>query len=137
MNSGVMRLSMIAATVMLPVMTILSNAIAIFGGYLVAVFSIGVTTTTYVNGLKGNLLLIHGSGDDNVHFQNSEVLINALVAANKPFTMMEYPNRTHCVCQGKNTQLHLFELITRYLDQNLKSAPPRPAAPERAAAGGR
>ena len=91
---------------------------------------------TYVNGLKGNLLLIHGSGDDNVHFQNSEVLINALVAANKPFTMMEYPNRTHCVCQGKNTQLHLFELITRYLDQNLKSAP-RPAAPERAAAGSR
>ena len=92
---------------------------------------------TYVNGLKGNLLLIHGSGDDNVHFQNSEVLVNALVAANKPFTMMEYPNRTHCVCQGKNTQLHLFELIARYLEQNLKSAPPQPAAPERAAAGGR
>ena len=92
---------------------------------------------TYVNGLKGNLLLIHGAGDDNVHFQNSEVLINALVAANKPFTMMEYPNRTHCVCQGRNTQLHLFELITRYLDQNLKSARPGPAAPERAAAGSR
>ena len=92
---------------------------------------------TYVNGLKGNLLLVHGSGDDNVHFQNSEVLINALVAANKPFTMMEYPNRTHCVCQGKNTQLHLFELITRYLDQNLKSAPVRPPAPERAAVGAR
>ncbi|HWN20184.1 MAG TPA: S9 family peptidase [Gemmatimonadales bacterium] len=91
---------------------------------------------TYVNGLKGNLLLVHGGGDDNVHFQNSEVLINALVEANKPFTMMEYPNRTHCVCQGKNTQLHLFELITRYLDQNLKSAP-RPAAPERTAAGSR
>ena len=34
--------------------------------------------------------------------------------------MMEYPNRTHCICQGRNTQLHLFELITRYLDQNLK-----------------
>jgi dipeptidyl-peptidase-4 len=92
---------------------------------------------TYVNGLEGNLLLIHGSGDDNVHCQNSEVLVNALVAANKPFTMMEYPNRTHCVCQGKNTQLHLFELITRYLDQNLKSSRPRPTVPERAAAGGR
>jgi dipeptidyl-peptidase-4 len=74
---------------------------------------------TYVGGMKGNLLLVHGSGDDNVHFQNSEMLINALVAANKPFTMMEYPNRTHCVCQGKNTTLHLFSLITRYLDQNL------------------
>jgi dipeptidyl-peptidase-4 len=92
---------------------------------------------TYVNGFKGNLLLIHGSGDDNVHFQNSEILINALVAANKPFTMMEYPNRTHCVCQGRNTQLHLFELITRYLDQNLKGALPPPSTPERAAAAGR
>jgi dipeptidyl-peptidase-4 len=77
---------------------------------------------TYVNGLRGNLLLVHGSGDDNVHYQNTEVLINALVAANKPFTLMEYPNRTHCICQGRNTQLHLFELITRYLDQNLKGA---------------
>jgi dipeptidyl-peptidase 4 len=75
---------------------------------------------TYVNGLRGNLLLIHGSGDDNVHFQNSEALINALVSANRPFTMMEYPNRTHCICQGRNTQVHLFELITRYLDRNLK-----------------
>ena len=93
---------------------------------------------TYVNGLQGNLLLIHGSGDDNVHYQNTEVLINALVSANKPFTMMEYPNRTHCICQGRNTQLHLFGLITRYLDQNLRSQPASsPAAAERAAAGGR
>ena len=79
---------------------------------------------TYVKGFRGNLLLIHGSGDDNVHYQNTEMLINALVAANKPFTMMEYPNRTHCICQGRNTQLHLFELVTRYLDQNLKAAAP-------------
>jgi hypothetical protein len=49
--------------------------------------------------------------------------------------MMEYPNRTHCVCQGKNTQVHLFELITRYLDQHLKSGAPLPR--ERASAGGR
>jgi dipeptidyl-peptidase-4 len=63
------------------------------------------------------------------------VLINALVAANKPFTMMEYPNRTHCVCQGKNTQAHLFELITRYLDQNLKGGASLPR--ERASAGAR
>jgi dipeptidyl-peptidase-4 len=92
---------------------------------------------TYVSGLEGNLLLVHGSGDDNVHFQNSEMLINALVTANKPFTMMEYPNRTHCICQGRNTQAHLFELITRYLDQNLKATPPTSAPPERAAAGAR
>jgi dipeptidyl-peptidase-4 len=90
---------------------------------------------TYVNGLRGNLLLVHGSGDDNVHFQNSEMLINALVAANKPFTMMDYPNRTHCLCQGRNTQLHLFELITRYLDANLKEAnSPNQVGSERAAA---
>jgi dipeptidyl-peptidase 4 len=92
---------------------------------------------TYVNGLRGNLLLIHGSGDDNVHFQNSEMLINALVMANKPFTMMEYPNRTHCICQGKNTQAHLFELITKYLDQNLKPAPSQSPLQERAAGSGR
>ena len=91
---------------------------------------------TYVSGFRGNLLLIHGSGDDNVHYQNSEMLINALVAADKPFTMMEYPNRTHCICQGRNTQLHLFELITRYLDQNLKGDTSAVTAPmERAASG--
>jgi len=83
-------------------------------------------------------LLVHGSGDDNVHYQNSEMLINALVAANKPFTMMEYPNRTHCICQGRNTQLHLFELITRYLDQNLKGESLAPVqGAERAASGTR
>jgi dipeptidyl-peptidase-4 len=66
------------------------------------------------------------------------MLINALVAANKPFTMMEYPNRTHCICQGRNTQPHLFELITRYLDQNLKAGASAPAqATERAASGAR
>jgi dipeptidyl-peptidase 4 len=92
---------------------------------------------TYVDGFRGNLLLIHGSGDDNVHFQNSELLINALVRANKPFTMMEYPNRTHCICQGRNIQAHLFELITRFLDQNLREAPPGPGPAERAAVGAR
>jgi dipeptidyl-peptidase 4 len=91
---------------------------------------------TYVNGLRGNLLLVHGTGDDNVHYQNTEVLINALVGANKQFTMMEYPNRTHCICQGRNTQQHLFGLITRYLDQHLKGATPLPVETERAAAGG-
>jgi dipeptidyl-peptidase 4 len=83
---------------------------------------------SYVDGFKGNLLLVHGGGDDNVHFQNSEMLINALVAANKPFQMMEYPNRTHCICQGKNTTLHLFSLITRYLDQNLLTPAAAPQA---------
>jgi dipeptidyl-peptidase 4 len=66
------------------------------------------------------------------------MLINALVAANKPFTMMEYPNRTHCICQGRNTQAHLFGLITDYLEQNLKNGlAPGVSSSERAAAGGR
>jgi dipeptidyl-peptidase-4 len=90
---------------------------------------------SYVNGLRGDLLLIHGSGDDNVHFQNSEILINALVAANKPFTMMVYPNRTHCLCQGKNTTVHLFSLITRFLDQHLLNPAGAAPADTQAAAG--
>lgn len=64
--------------------------------------------------LRGNLLLVHGTGDDNVHFQNSEVLINALVAADKPFTMMAYPNRSHCICEGLNTTRHIYGLLTKY-----------------------
>ena len=82
---------------------------------------------SYVDGMRGNLLLVHGGGDDNVHYQNSEMLINALVAAGKPFEMMEYPNRTHCICQGKNTTLHLFSLMTRYLDEHLMGPTPGPS----------
>lgn len=85
---------------------------------------------TYVDSLQGNLLVVHGSGDDNVHYQNTEVLINALITANKPFEMLEYPNRTHCVCQGRNTQRHLFGSIARFLDKNLAQFPPvSPPAP--------
>jgi dipeptidyl-peptidase-4 len=74
---------------------------------------------TFASGLRGNLLVVHGSGDDNVHFQNSEALVNALVAADKPFTMMVYPGRTHCICEGEGTTLHLFSLLTRYLHERL------------------
>jgi dipeptidyl-peptidase-4 len=76
---------------------------------------------TYASRLRGDLLLVHGSGDDNVHFQNSEALINALVAANKPFTMMEYPGRTHCICEGDGTTTHLYALLTRYLNEHMPS----------------
>jgi dipeptidyl-peptidase-4 len=89
---------------------------------------------SYVDGMRGNLLLIHGSGDDNVHYQNSQMLINALVKAGRPFEMMEYPNRTHCICQGKGTQAHLFDLVTRFLDRTLMGAPPETGR-VRAAAG--
>lgn len=78
---------------------------------------------TYVNGLRGKLLVVHGSGDDNVHFQNTEKLVNALVAANKPFTMMEYPNRRHDISSGANTTRHLYELLTRFLHDNLPAGP--------------
>jgi len=74
---------------------------------------------TFADKLRGNLLVVHGSGDDNVHYQGTERLVNALVAANRPFTMMVYPNRTHCICEGDHTTLHLFSLLTRYLEQNL------------------
>jgi dipeptidyl-peptidase-4 len=82
---------------------------------------------TYVKQLKGDLLLVHGSGDDNVHYQNSEALVNALVAANKPFTMMQYPDRNHSISGGM-TSVHLRELLTRYLDEKLIGAP-RPLTP--------
>jgi dipeptidyl-peptidase 4 len=75
---------------------------------------------TFASQLRGNLLLVHGSGDDNVHFQNSEALIDSLVAANKPFTMMDYPGRSHCICEGDGTTVHLFELLTRYLTAELR-----------------
>jgi dipeptidyl-peptidase-4 len=74
---------------------------------------------TFADSLSGKLLLVHGSGDDNVHYQNSETVINALVAAGKQFTMMDYPNRTHCICEGVGTTRHLFGLLTSYLMDNL------------------
>jgi dipeptidyl-peptidase-4 len=73
---------------------------------------------TYVRGLKGNLLVVHGSGDDNVHYQNTEVLVDSLVAANRPFQLMVYPNRTHSILGGGATE-HLYGLLTSYLEKNL------------------
>jgi dipeptidyl-peptidase-4 len=79
---------------------------------------------TFASQLKGDLLVVHGSGDDNVHYQNTEALVNALVKANKPFQMMAYPNRTHCICEGEGTSLHLYSLLTRYLREHLPSTEP-------------
>ena len=73
----------------------------------------------FADGLEGNLLLIHGTGDDNVHYQGAELLINALITANKHFTMMAYPNRTHGIYEGRGTTRHLYGLMTRYLKENL------------------
>jgi dipeptidyl-peptidase-4 len=70
---------------------------------------------TYAKNLKGNLLYIHGTGDDNVHYANAEMLINELVKYNKQFQLMSYPNRTHGISEGEGTSLHLSTLYTEYL----------------------
>lgn len=74
---------------------------------------------THARNLEGNLLLVHGTGDDNVHYQGTEALINEFVAYNKPFTMMAYPNRRHGISEGRNTTRHLYSLFTRFLRENL------------------
>ncbi|GAB3931068.1 S9 family peptidase [Mucilaginibacter myungsuensis] len=72
---------------------------------------------TYAKNLKGNLLYIHGTGDDNVHYNNAEMLINELIKYNKQFQVMPYPNRTHGIYEGAGTSLHLRTLFTNYLKQ--------------------
>ncbi len=78
---------------------------------------------THAAGLKGNLLVVHGTGDDNCHYQGVEKLANKLIELNKPFTLMPYPNRSHSVSEGKNTTRHLYGLLTRYLTDNLPAGP--------------
>lgn len=73
---------------------------------------------TYANLLKGRYLLIHGTGDDNVHFQNSVEMTNALVKANRPFESGYYPNRNHGI-SGGNTSIHLFTKMTEFVLRNL------------------
>ncbi|MFQ5825115.1 MAG: S9 family peptidase [bacterium] len=74
----------------------------------------------YVKLMKGNLLLIHGTSDDNVHFQNSVALVNELIAHNKQFETMFYPGRYHGIRKGsKNTQEHVYTLITHFLIEKL------------------
>ncbi len=75
---------------------------------------------TFAKNLKGKLLLIHGTGDDNVHYQNTEALVNELIKYNKQFRLMSYPNRTHGIYEGKGTRYHLYTLMTDYLMENLK-----------------
>jgi dipeptidyl-peptidase 4 len=79
----------------------------------------------YAEGLRGNLLIVHASGDDNVHFQGTELLINRLVELGKPFDFMEYPGRTHSLSEGPGTHYHLYSLLARFLEDHL---PPGPLA---------
>ena len=84
----------------------------------------------FVEGLKSHLLLVHGSGDDNVHFQGSERLVNRLIALGKAFDFMDYPNRTHAISEGEGTSLHLHSLLARYLMENLPAGPKSAPAAE-------
>ncbi len=73
---------------------------------------------TYAKNLQGNLLYIHGTGDDNVQYDNAEVLLNALIEAKKQFQFMAYPNRTHNINEGEGTSEHLSTLYSSFLRKN-------------------
>ncbi len=72
----------------------------------------------YANLLKGNYLLVHGTGDDNVHFQNAVDMVTALEAAGKQFEFRIYPNKNHSI-YGGNTRLNLYELMTDFIYRKL------------------
>jgi dipeptidyl-peptidase 4 len=76
--------------------------------------------TQYADKLHGALLLVHGTSDDNVHFQNSIQMINALINAGKPFRLMIYPNKTHSIA-GKDARVHLFTMIEDHFERELKN----------------
>ncbi|NQW05281.1 MAG: S9 family peptidase [Acidobacteria bacterium] len=77
----------------------------------------------FAEGLRGKLLVVHGSGDDNVHYQGTESLVNRLVELGKPFDLMVYPNRTHGISEGPGTTVHVYQLIARYFLDHLAPGP--------------
>jgi len=83
---------------------------------------------THAGKLRGNLLLVHGTGDDNCHYQGTERLMEELIAKGKRFGVLPYPNRTHAIKEGRNTDQHLMDAITRFLRDNLQS--PHAPAPD-------
>jgi dipeptidyl-peptidase-4 len=88
------------------------------------------SSINFAEGLRGHLLLMHGTGDDNVHLQNTERLANRLIELGKDFDEMFYPNRTHALNEGAGTLLHRWRTIARYLleymppDGSISTAPP-------------
>ena len=74
---------------------------------------------THAAGLQGDLLLIHGTGDDNVHYQSLEMLVNELVKQGKMFSMMSYPMRTHGISERENTTMHLYRTMLKYWLEHL------------------
>ena len=77
----------------------------------------------FAENLKGALLLVHGTGDDNVHFQHSERLFDRLVAHDKQFEYLAYPNRTHAIREGDNTRRHLYGALAGFLHRRLPAGP--------------
>ena len=73
---------------------------------------------TYVDNLKGKLMLHHGTADDNVHLQNSLELVSSLVKAGKQFDTFFYPNKNHNI-SGGNTHFHLYTQMTDFIIENL------------------
>jgi len=74
---------------------------------------------THAESLEGDLLLVHGTGDDNVHFQGSERLVNELIKHGKQFEFFAYPNRSHGIYEGEGTTLHLRTMMTEFVKENL------------------
>lgn len=79
---------------------------------------IKASPVTYAKNLKGNLLYIHGTGDDNVHYKNAEVLIDELIKYDKLFDLMIYPNRTHSIHEGIGTRKHLTDTFMKFIAEN-------------------
>ena len=77
------------------------------------------SAVNFAKNLQGNLLLIHGTGDDNCHYQTMELLINELIARDKQFSMMAYPNRSHGIYEFENTSRHLRKLMLKYWLEHL------------------
>ncbi len=78
---------------------------------------------TFAEGLQGHLLIMHGSGDDNVHFQGTERLVNRLIELGKPFDFMDYPNRTHGISEGTGTLFHRYSLMMRFFETYIPPGP--------------
>lgn len=73
----------------------------------------------FADQLEGNYLLVHGLADDNVHFQHTAEMTNELIANNKQFDTMIYPNRSHGI-SSNNARIHLYTLMTKFLNEKLK-----------------
>ena len=77
----------------------------------------------FAAGLKGDLLIIHGTGETNTHLQITEGLVDRLIELGKPFDYMAYPNRDHGLREGRGTAVHLRMLMARYLIEHLPPGP--------------